>query len=59
MRKKSKNNDTEKKTVSDNTIIRLKRDTVQRLKVIQYKKFRETGIDHSYDKIINSLLTAN
>lgn len=56
MRKKSKSKVTAKKSAKDNTIIRLKRDTVSKLKTIQYRMFNQTGLDHSYDEIINQLL---
>lgn len=56
MRKKPKSKSTVKKTLSDNTLIRLKRDTVSKLKNIQYKMFNDTGMNHSYDEVINNLL---
>lgn len=56
---KRKNKSTAKKDPKDFTLIQLRKITVAKLKDLQYKHFKSTGENATYDTLIHNLLTSN
>ena len=57
MQSKDKKKRTAKKDPKDFTLIQLRKTTVAKLKDRQYRHFKATGEDVTYDTLIQGLLT--